>query len=519
MKIKKLFSIPTFLNLIVCLYLFSTSIFGVAFVPHNNTQLRLDIERLADHNIITIPITTWPLLWEDVYSELKNNKSKLITYPELEEHYNRVIKNYNQTKTSYSTTSVYFTDNIIYHFKNDQNREKAGMRLSHYLPGNTFSAQLGLAVTYTENSDEYKVWPNQSYIMRKIGQNWILSLDSMDRFWGPSQESSLSLSNNAHPYPAFTFQKKSQPRSNNPFFSWMGPYRFLGFIGFLEKQQPELYQITNTGLRINFKPFKDFEFGLSGIKQINAKESFSGYWKGLIQHFGVKNENETDYGSNFLYGFDFRWSFNLNQYKSVLYGDILGDDSNAVSPLEDFNIGRFDPFRHQVARTVGFKVYSSKDTYVFFEHSSTFPERLFFNPFWMNSFNFYEHGSVTSGYTYHNRSIGHTIFSNSIVDSIGYTNQKSTNSFFTVLRRYRINIHPSRQEDNFIKKENRPAQEDIEIYQWLNTFAFDQSDNLNIQAQLGFDFIIDKRESKLINSDLNEKKLYLIFGLSIHYKF
>ena len=96
------------ITLILVLWITHTSVNATPWVDPNNIYLRVDIQQLADNNIIKSPINHWPLAWQDIGRDIKS--VDVNTLPsELKQSYYRVMFNYRQAKRAVSTTDLKLT--------------------------------------------------------------------------------------------------------------------------------------------------------------------------------------------------------------------------------------------------------------------------------------------------------------------------------------------------------------------------------------------------------------------------
>src|SRR5262249_54445720 len=70
--------------------------------------------------------------------------------------------------------------------------------------------------------------------------NWLLSANMLDRWWGPSHESSLILSNNARPAPTVMIERAEARPFESRLLNWLGPWRFSFGISQLESHRQDI---------------------------------------------------------------------------------------------------------------------------------------------------------------------------------------------------------------------------------------------------------------------------------------
>lgn len=219
-----------------------------------------------------------------------------------------------------------------------------------------------------------------------------VGMDSL--WWGPGYHGSMLISNNAEP---FKMLKISNPRPIQ--LPWilgvLGPFKAVWFLAELENDRI-IPKAKLTGLRLNFKPHPDFEFGLSRAVMFGG----SGRPKvSLGDYFGMWSPGPEQPGTNQLAGFDVSVLVPLDDkipVRSVkLYADFAGEDEAGGLPAkwgELFGAQFNDIFR--TGRT-DLRIECANN------HVAGSPNV------------FYTHSLYQSGYTYKGRIIGHHMGTNS----------------------------------------------------------------------------------------------------------
>jgi len=111
--------------------------------------------------------------------------------------------------------------------------------------------------------------------------------DSM--WWGPGQNGSLLMSNNAEPFKMVKISNPA-PMELPWIFRGLGPFKFVWFLTELEEDRP-VPEPKLTGMRINFKPHPAVELGLSRT-MIFGGEGLPGYsFADYIRAFFANNES------------------------------------------------------------------------------------------------------------------------------------------------------------------------------------------------------------------------------------
>ena len=216
-------------------------------------------------------------------------------------------------------------------------------------------------------------------------------------WWGPAYHGSLIVSNHAEP---LTMYKISNPHPIllPGILRRLGPMRGTFFLTELEKNRA-VSEPKMTGLRLDFKPHPDVQFGLSRTVMFGGKPNGNVDLDDYLQVFWPKNIQ--DYGDkaalissreNQLAGADISWRIGLPKHVPVrsvkLYGQFIGEDAAGFSSFRPilgaqindlFRKGRSD-LRLEFAKT---------------SLGSSYPGA------------FYTHGTFINGYTYKGQVMGH----------------------------------------------------------------------------------------------------------------
>ncbi|MDI6785733.1 MAG: capsule assembly Wzi family protein [bacterium] len=214
-------------------------------------------------------------------------------------------------------------------------------------------------------------------------RNIKITLGKKTLWFGPGLHSSMLLSNNTEPF------KLGMLSNNKPtVLPYLGKTKFFWFLTRLEEDRviPNPYL---TGIRVNFTPFKIFNFSLNRVIIFGGdgreKLSISDYWKVFL----ASHENEPGkLDNNQLAGFDF--SIELSNYLPIIksftiYGDFVGEDEAGGLPCK-------------WGRLYGVSTSFGKTNLILeYANNSVKNARCYF----------YKHHIYRNGYTYKGRVIGH----------------------------------------------------------------------------------------------------------------
>ncbi|NCO50912.1 MAG: capsule assembly Wzi family protein [Deltaproteobacteria bacterium] len=214
-----------------------------------------------------------------------------------------------------------------------------------------------------------------------------LSAGRQSLWWGPGQNGSLLLTNNAKP---LEMLRLHSPESLTlPWlFKFIGPFQFDLFLSRLESER-EVPNPNLLGLRFNFKPTRWLELGAARVVMFGGEGTPTLDFGDYLTILSGRNLDGGEDTSNSLAAVDFRltlpWTHGLQ-----LYGELGGEDEANHLPSK-------------IAFLAG--IYLPRFTF-----SGRFDLRIEYadlSPPGRGGAVWYRHGLYRSGYTYHGKIIGH----------------------------------------------------------------------------------------------------------------
>jgi hypothetical protein len=291
--------------------------------------------------------------------------------------------------------------------------------------GDRFAVRLaGTLVADPEDDKDFR--PDGSYVGLTLG-NWMLSGGYLERWWGPGWEGSNILGNNARPFPARAFDRKLAEPFESKWLSWLGPWSVNGFYGILENDREDVDRPHFLGLRVTFKPFDAVEIGLMRTAQW-CGEGRNCDWetfKNLLT--GNDNAGETvdpdKEPGNQMAGWDMRWASPFDTGPWAIYYHEIGEDESNKVPI----------FRLKQA---GLEIWggseSGRSWRAHMEWSNT-------NPGCAPGSGgcAYRGGPYQfEGYSYYRRALGHALFANGEMYSVGLNVTTAVGDRLSALVRY-----------------------------------------------------------------------------------
>ena len=416
----------------LCGVFFSSHSVASPWIEASDQRTRQNLEFLNDAGVISIGLTTWPLMWRDVSlaldpvnrSSLSAAQSRAVNELSFELRYqsSEVIKR--SVKVSASNSRAIFNDSAV------QGAEK-GMLVHRFdADGDRISLRLQGNLVSDPGEDSVETYLDGSYLAGALG-NWVFGVGAIDRWWGPSSNTSLILSNNARPVPALQFRSQGEQTFESPWFSWVGPWSFTSFVGRLESDRviPHAYL---TGMRLTVRPIKGLELGASRAMMWGG-EGRDGDLTEFFRSLTSQDENTKGGSGNQLGGFDLRYGFSLSDnLSSVVYAQLIGEDEAGFMPSK---------YLSQFGLESTFALDSSASFLKTFVESVNSAAGSLNDPQYNAA---YEHSAYKSGYRFRGRSIGASFDGDARVLSAGIDlNMSDNRSAGVSVSRYELNVDGS----------------------------------------------------------------------------
>ena len=317
---------------------------GPTIAP-GDLALRHDIQVLADYGIIKGPVSTWPLNWAAIAADIEGVRNRGSMPSSVESTLYRVERRLRQStqtnKPLFSAGLSAAEDPVrIRSFQNTP-REKAELSAGLLWSDSRFVVDLNVqGVDSPVDGDDVRA--DGSLLGVNLG-NFTVAASTMERWWGPSWDGNLILSNNARPIPSLTINRDLTQAFENRFLKWIGPWDLSVIFGQLESER-FVPDARFFGMRFNFRPVPSLEIGLSRTAQWCGEgrpcdfDTFTDLFLGRdnVGDAGITPENEP---GNQLAGFDFRWSSRVFGTPMALYGQLIGEDEAGGFPSRSLGLG------------------------------------------------------------------------------------------------------------------------------------------------------------------------------------
>lgn len=411
--------------------IFSTHSSAEPWIDTSDIYLKANIQLLADTGHIITPVTTYPLMWHDIIRDLKKIELENLSSNQRSAfHYiNHQFKLANRNQTRFKA-KVGIKNKSFTTF-GDQGSDKNSFSVHSSIMYGNFAAKFSPSYTH-DPVDGEKTRLDESYIAAFVG-NWVLSLGRQNRWYGPTWDTSLSLTNNARPITALSLSRKSAEAFIVPFTEFDIPWTVTTFMGRMDDDRV----VKNTllwGFRLNLKPFKNLELGITRLAQWGGDGRSTGlgtFWDVFIgrTNCGIDDlvcDDNTQNPANQQAGYDLRYSFNLFDIPMSLYGQKFAEDGS------EGTLQYVTKAQPQIGFDAHLNLFGKPST-VFIELTDSLAdcgERDNIGDC------YYEHSSYATGMRYNGRSIGSTYDNDSKTYILGAISQLDVNTRLTAKVRY-----------------------------------------------------------------------------------
>ncbi len=291
------------------------------WIEADDLALRSDIQLLADIGIIKQPVTTFPLMWQAVISDVQAADPQQLN-PQQAEVLRRVVAAYMRDKRpSQARISLAGeTEQPQFVRFGDTLRDEAQLGLQYSYHSDNLSGRLQVSRVHAP-VDGQRTRLDGSYVAVKAW-NWVVSVGALEKYWGPSWDASTIVSTNARPVAGISFSRHSSAAKAD---DWLPAWTFTTSFGQLSERaavpSAKLWQA-----RLGTKPLDSLELGFSWVMQYGG----DGYGNGLNDWFNALFDGGTLEGTeNMLAGYDARWSGSVLDKPLGVYFSATAEDFNS----------------------------------------------------------------------------------------------------------------------------------------------------------------------------------------------
>ena len=408
---------PTFHKFyLLILFVFSNLFYSYVWVDGKEEFKIKKLEYFAVLNDININTTTYPVSIRQLDSP---NYSGPVTIGEMIEYKLLVKKNFKKKDNLVKLSS--FSDTSPIRNIDDDWISKTSLSAQKSISSNNFSANLNVSIV-EDSFDQKKYFFDGSNISVAMGNN-ALGFGYINRWWGPTHNNNLILSNYSRPSPG-VYIKSLESFAFDNFFSFLGNLDYEVFINRLEKDR----HIKNPfliGTRVSINPLKNLQVSFSRTLTIGGegrRENLTTLYKAFFGAFELADNpgaagstSEYDY-SNQLAGFDIKYDLLIKDVLASFYVQEIAEDADQspTSPFSGYIITFGSELKYQANGLLRAFIIEFTRT-IADRHNSYIIEGL------SKGRNIiYEHGTYKSGYRYRGLPIGAFIDTDSKYSQISY---------------------------------------------------------------------------------------------------
>ena len=363
---------------------------------------------LGDAGVLAAPLNSWPIPTSLVTDALAGATAAVVARPDLEPALARVRAALERSQTL-RVSAAAGRSALLREFGAPL-REEGELGLVLAASGETLSARVSLTAV-ADAADGQPLRLDGSHLSLRAG-NWLLSANTLDRFWGPARDSSLILSNNARPMPALVLERATAQPFETRWLSWLGPWRATALLGRMESERADVDRPLFLGLRASIRPRPWLELGAQRTAQFcgEGRPCSLSTFKDLLlgnDNRGIDATEASEPG-NQLAGFDVRIVSPFRSVPVAIYSQLIGEDESSYWPVKllgQYGIEAWHTL-DRGARVQAFVEYS--DTACSYNRATP----RFGCAYTQGIFN-------AEGYRYRGRAIGHTADSDSESLAVG----------------------------------------------------------------------------------------------------
>jgi hypothetical protein len=314
-----------------------------------DTALRTDLQLLNDARVIRLPMSHWPIPRAAVREAMANSKAHFATNSAVSLALARVRARIGDgPRFSFDARGTVGEQGTLRDF-DTLGRENGELSAGAKYSAGRFAASVRVAGALSPDDDQ-SARVDQSHATVALG-NWLVSANTLDRWWGPGFDGSLILSNNARPMPTLMVERAAARPFDLPVLRLLGPWRFSLGVSQMESNRQDIDSPLFFAWRVTIMPLQSLELGFSRTAQFCGKQlacDLSSITDMLIgnDNIGIDATEESEPG-NQMAGFDMRWASPIGNGPYAVYGQMIGEDESSYLPvkfLEQFGAEVWHPF-------------------------------------------------------------------------------------------------------------------------------------------------------------------------------
>lgn len=314
---------------------FATAALSLGWFPANaspwaevgDAQLRSDIEILAAAGVIDNVTMQWPLPWASIVTDLRKQGTTAQQSDFVRAAAERVLRTaegqmqFGALRAG-ATIDATNSPSVVYSFDGLGRGTGQGQLFGEYMTSTT-AVRLAIGAEILNHTDQVRFMPDGSYVAQKIG-GAVVYAGYLTHWWGPGWISSMTLSNNARPFPQIGIARDETSAFDTPWLSWLGPWQMEFFVGLLDG--PRVAKNTlYVGARAEISPLPHFEIGLSRTTEMCG----TGHrCVPLADYFSTPLQSPTRVDhTNDESGIDLRYSNVVSDVPFEIYMQLMNEDN------------------------------------------------------------------------------------------------------------------------------------------------------------------------------------------------
>jgi len=315
--------------LFLCLGIGGTPAMATPWVDTQDNYLRQSLQSLAQAGLLSGPVNTYPIMWKNIAIDLNRIDSAALS-PALQfavAHLRSALNANRQQRqsglklkaNSATANHQYFGETYV---------EDAAASLFHEVQTDTVAGRLQLNQRQVDDDSKEQASTLDGSYLALIRGNWVLQLDQTSVWWGPGQQSSLLLSNNARPLPSIRLTRHGWQADERSWLHWLGPWSATTFLGY-GQHHSVVPQTRYWGGRLTLRPVHALELGASRVIQWGGEgrsNGFSTLWD--LVSYDKRDEIPADQRA----AVDAAYHLQLGNFPLTLYTELADDDNQSGTP-------------------------------------------------------------------------------------------------------------------------------------------------------------------------------------------
>jgi hypothetical protein len=302
-------------------------------IDASEVGLRDDLAWLADRELISIGLSTWPIPMGLVTSAIDSRRQGPWSVADLDA-LNRIQATLARLEAvavvSWQTNTARLPASdagLAVHARNE-----AALQLQHATQDAALRLRIGLQEDRLAQSPTRATLDGSYLALRLPGAT--LALGAIDRWWGPGRHADPILSNAAPAIPTFSIRRNLDTAPELPALAWIGPWSYEVSVGRPSHYRPR--GPSTIGLRLSARPLSGLEVGISrylywgGEGRPHNLRSLADALLGLSNIDDPQTDGPDP--SNELAGVDLRWALPTADAAWVGYAHLAGEDEADATP-------------------------------------------------------------------------------------------------------------------------------------------------------------------------------------------